>query len=1453
MAPDAVEEIGVDIVARTGEFFRDINHAIDKGTRQLGDGFDNVSKKAGGLPGLIGGIGKGLGTIGLASIGISAVGNAFAGITKGLLGSNIQFEQFQTSFEVLLGSTDAAKARLAELSRFAAETPFELPDVVQADKLLQTFGGNVLATGDNLKLVGDMASAAGVGFSEVATWVGRAYTNIKSGRPFGEAAQRLQELGLLSGDARNRLEELQKTGATNDEVWSAFTQTMSQFGGMMGKQSRTMGGLLSTLSDNFNLLKREAFAGLFEALKEPLIKMVDLLGSPAVVGAAQRFGKLLGEGVVAAIGLLEHLAATAKFALGIIVSAFNDPDITSSGLTGSLEAVGVALNKMYGTLRNLWPFFQKVGKFMATRIWKDFAAVAKLIWLSFQGIFAVIRPLVRAFGLLGDGIKDNSETAERFAAVLTRILEAWLAFLAVERVVTLTQNIVRTGATLITTVKNIIATVTQTIQAIGQLIVAVANVAGEVVQYIRSVGALITQAAANVIGTVTQTVKRTGDKLLGKKDVDLKGTVQQEVKVTGPDVDKLQSDAKKAGLKWIGQFLGGILAGLGVEAAIFLADITSLETAIMVGLTAGVLLLAAALGSAIGILIVSLIPGIEIHVPRSFEELGQTLGGRLILGFIHNFKRLPTIIVSGLTGAFLGISDTFAKLEQLLLFNVGHLEVIVANAFAGLGKTGLGAFLNAANVAFKVFLAVMNINLQQAIPHLMETIGAEITGGLPTIRHALASILFEVGKIEVFNLGKQIASHLFDGLLAVLNINLQKVATDLNTRMRRLGSDIIGGLLSGIASAARAIYRFIVGLLDKTIVKAVRDFFQIGSPSRLMAQLGMDIMLGLLLGLTQAAPALLRFFRDLPPRMLLALGNLKSLLIESGIDLIAGLLSGVRRSLPALLGLFDEMPSMILKALGSLITVLYQPGRDLVHGLFNGAVALWEAEKHFWPNLPGAILVALGPLGNVLWSAGRELIQGLLNGIGSLVGTILGSLAELSGAILGAIGPLGGLLWGSGRELVQGLWNGIASLGQWLYSNVFNFAFGVAGQFIAGTGGIFQIGRNIVTGLWDGIASLGQWLYSKVYNFALGILDQVISGLGDLWPFSPSLAGIAVGEGLGLGIEAGILSALPAVRRAVQRIRDNIVDTLPSINDLFLSIVNGARGTIGLLKNVAGEIVGTLTEADALKILKGLLDPDRIASLGESIYARITREAAVVARAGGDKLGLVKLLNDLEALAGERILTEADFQDFTARLETILGAQASGAAVGLEEGAPAPETETSTLADVIGAVLEVRDAVSALWPPLAQSLASISSLLTPIRDAALAWLSRLIQPIPAPMPAAALPAAAPVSIATILPTADLTSSHLDRLLADILAVLIAIRDTVAAHLPTPAFDIALPAAPAFGETAIANMAQAAPTITPTVNPLAGSRWTNYGRVINVYGPGRGSRDVLRDLDSMVTI
>lgn len=256
---------------------------------------------------------------------LHSIGGSIASFTKGLLnqGANIKawgdmiagafqstfgrlwgsireafkFETLEGQFRTLLGSVDAAKERMQMLARVAEETPFDMEGVVKASRILTVMSKDALGTEWALKLVGDTAAAVGANVDELAMWIGRAYAMIQSGKPFGEAAMRLTELGALTPEVRQKMEDLQASGAANSEVWEALVTHLETFGGAMKDLSQTGDGLVSTLEDNWTAAVREFGSAFMASAKDSIgfliNKLKELQASGAITEWAEKAMKAL--------------------------------------------------------------------------------------------------------------------------------------------------------------------------------------------------------------------------------------------------------------------------------------------------------------------------------------------------------------------------------------------------------------------------------------------------------------------------------------------------------------------------------------------------------------------------------------------------------------------------------------------------------------------------------------------------------------------------------------------------------------------------------------------------------------------------------------------------------------------------------------------------------------------------------------------------------------------------------------------------------------------------------------------------------------------------------------------------------------------------------------------------------------------------------------------------------
>jgi hypothetical protein len=288
---------------------------------------DKASGVLRGVGGALSGIGRV--AVGAALGGIAAVGVGFGIAGRAAIGMNSTLETSTLQFEPLMGDAERAEEHVASLFEFAAKTPFETEPIIAASKHLQVFGGDALNTMENLTLVGDSAAALGVPFDEAAFWVGRLYSNLEGGQPFGEAAMRLQEMGIMAPQARAELEAMQEAGASGTEIFAAFQGQLGGFTGAMEKQAGTWEGLTSTIKDQLGLLAATALKPFFDLVKTGMASLATWLQSPEVQAGIQSI-------VTGFTQLIERVSA---FVVGQVV-----PFVQQHGpqIAGVLKTVGLA-------------------------------------------------------------------------------------------------------------------------------------------------------------------------------------------------------------------------------------------------------------------------------------------------------------------------------------------------------------------------------------------------------------------------------------------------------------------------------------------------------------------------------------------------------------------------------------------------------------------------------------------------------------------------------------------------------------------------------------------------------------------------------------------------------------------------------------------------------------------------------------------------------------------------------------------------------------------------------------------------------------------------------------------------------------------------------------------------------------------------------------------------------
>jgi hypothetical protein len=241
------------------------------------------------------------GVASLAALGAAgAAGIAAFVVSSSKAASNI--ESLTMQFKTLLGGSDAAGKRMEEIVKFAASTPFEIPELAATSKLLQTMGGNILATGEGLRMVGDAAAISGRPLEEVGTSIGRVFNALTSGTSAGEAVNRMQELGLITGDVKREFEALaaaQSKGKaatlTSEQALAKLKSVLAKTDGAMIALSATTEGMKSNLADNIGQLQAAFGEGFNKGFRDLLTQANNFL--PELKGKFSDAGNFIGAAI----------------------------------------------------------------------------------------------------------------------------------------------------------------------------------------------------------------------------------------------------------------------------------------------------------------------------------------------------------------------------------------------------------------------------------------------------------------------------------------------------------------------------------------------------------------------------------------------------------------------------------------------------------------------------------------------------------------------------------------------------------------------------------------------------------------------------------------------------------------------------------------------------------------------------------------------------------------------------------------------------------------------------------------------------------------------------------------------------------------------------------------------------------------------------------------------------
>jgi tape measure domain-containing protein len=388
--------------------------AANQATAALNNLESSAHKTGGAMSSILSGIGSGVGfAAGLA--GINGIAGGLNALGDATVGFNARLEQSTIAFTSMLGSAEKAQAFLADMKQFAATTPFEFPDLLDASKRMLAFGFSAKEVRPLLTAVGSAAAAMGAGRSGVdaitrALGQMKAATVVQAGELNQLTEQGVPAFQILAdkmGITTGEVKKLASEGKILSDVFiDAFQEwATANYGDMMAKQALTFEGAISTIKDSVTFAAAQAFKPFFELLSQGAVALSQFVQTDTFTAWADSVAAAITD-VVRQLG----------DAVRTVQQVFADDWLPSDDVETFSKAVGQAATVVRDFSRWIVGLPEPV----------------KAAGLAFAGVLAAVGPLSGVLGalrgallLVGSGIGVLLGPIGLLAAAVAALAAAW--------------------------------------------------------------------------------------------------------------------------------------------------------------------------------------------------------------------------------------------------------------------------------------------------------------------------------------------------------------------------------------------------------------------------------------------------------------------------------------------------------------------------------------------------------------------------------------------------------------------------------------------------------------------------------------------------------------------------------------------------------------------------------------------------------------------------------------------------------------------------------------------------------------------------------------------------------------------------------------------------------------------------------------------------------------------
>ncbi|UQF78267.1 MAG: tape measure protein [Lancefieldella parvula] len=734
-------------------------------------------------------------------------------------------EQVDIAFNTMLGP-ERAKKMIADLVEFAKTTPFEMAGLNKATQQMLAYG---FAANDIIPMLTDVGNATAAlgagqqGIDAITRALGQMHGK---GTAASQEMMQLTEVGIpawdylakaLHTDVAGAMEMVTKKAVSADVAIAAIRAGMQgDFGGLMIKQSRTLTGVLSNLSD---------------AATATIMKMYQTDGYKKMTDALSKLADPIQKLIESLMPLFERgmeaLAAMATNAANAI-SQMSASDIqTIAKSIGMLAGTGPALlviGKSMETAGKMLGAFSKASGTVANGL----SVIKGMVPGTLSTVAGLSTGFKSFFGVIAATVQDKLETAILYAwEFRDSLLKAFSSSIASKlggvgnaiagvfgpALTGLGPKLLGAVQPAMGMVANLAAGFGSATVVLGVLSIAAA-VAGTAFV---AMGGDITQAAANIASNIVGIADTIPG--LASQISSVLPQVASGLASAGPTLaHAFEVLFGQMGAAWQ-QIAPGLLEAVGAAAGAICDILVASAPSLMAGAMQAFTFILQALTEVAG---------------QLTEAAPQILQG-LVDGFVVNAPAL----FEAAQGLFMGLVDGVVTIIPALAAALPQIIDVFITGLPGF----VGTLLQA---AVDLFVAIVNA-IPVILPGLIGNVGnliGTVVSNLPTFIGMLLG-----AAVTLFTAIVTAVPQIIGSLLgAVGNLLNQAKNAITSFDLGSAGRAFIQGFVNGVTGLASWVVDQVCGVFNG-VVGAVKALLGIHSPSRVMAGLGSYTVDGFVVGI----------------------------------------------------------------------------------------------------------------------------------------------------------------------------------------------------------------------------------------------------------------------------------------------------------------------------------------------------------------------------------------------------------------------------------------------------------------------------------------------------------------------------------------------------------------------------------------------------------------------------